>query len=110
MTASSVIEKEPKVDWSRVRSDFPILNQEVNGRPLVYLDNAATTQKPKAVIDALRHYYEHDNANVHRGIHALSERATAAYESSRRIVQRFLNARSEREIIYTRNATESINL
>ncbi|MEO6223099.1 MAG: cysteine desulfurase, partial [Vicinamibacterales bacterium] len=75
-----------------------------------YLDNAATTQKPQVVINTLRHYYEHDNANVHRGVHALSERATAAYEAARRTVQRFLNARSEREIVFTRNATEGINL
>jgi cysteine desulfurase/selenocysteine lyase len=100
----------PALDLPALRAQFPALQQLVHGKPLAYLDNAATTQKPQVVIDALRHYYEFDNANVHRGVHALSERATAAYEASRRSVQRFLNARSEREIIYTRNATESINL
>jgi len=97
-------------DVTALRAQFPALQQLVHGKPLAYLDNAATTQKPQVVIDALRHYYEHDNANVHRGVHALSERATAAYEASRRTVQKFLNARTEREIIFTRNATESINL
>jgi cysteine desulfurase/selenocysteine lyase len=105
-----VIPVAPALDVPALRAQFPALQQLVHGKPLAYLDNAATTQKPQVVIDALRHYYEHDNANVHRGVHALSERATAAYESSRLVVQRFLNARSEREIIYTRNATESINL
>jgi cysteine desulfurase / selenocysteine lyase len=100
----------PALDVLALRAQFPALQQLVHGKPLAYLDNAATTQKPQVVIDALRQYYERDNANVHRGVHALSERATAAYEASRRIVQGFLNARSEREIIYTRNATESINL
>lgn len=97
-------------DVAAVRAQFPALHQQVHGKPLVYLDNAATTQKPQVVIDALRHYYERDNANVHRGVHALSERATAAFEGARKSVQRFLNARSEREVIFTRNATESINL
>jgi cysteine desulfurase/selenocysteine lyase len=97
-------------DVARIRALFPALDQQVHGKPLVYLDNAATTQKPQMVIDALRHYYERDNANVHRGVHALSERATAAFEAARKTVQRFLNAASEREIIFTRNATESINL
>jgi cysteine desulfurase/selenocysteine lyase len=100
----------PAFDLPALRAQFPALQQLVHGKPLAYLDNAATTQKPQVVIDALRHYYEHDNANVHRGVHALSERATAAFESARLIVQRFLNARSEREIVFTRNATESINL
>ena len=90
--------------------DFPALQQQVHGQPLVYLDNAATTQKPRQVIDAIRHYYEHDNANVHRGVHALSERATEAYEGAREKVRAFLNAASVREIVFTRNATESINL
>jgi cysteine desulfurase / selenocysteine lyase len=98
------------LDVIALRSQFPALQQLVHGKPLAYLDNAATTQKPQVVIDALRRYYEFDNANVHRGVHALSERATAAFEQARRIVQRFLNAPSEREIIFTRNATESINL
>ena len=93
-----------------IRAAFPALHQQVHGKPLVYLDNAATTQKPQAVIDALRAYYEHDNANVHRGVHELSERATAAYEGAREKVRAFVNAASVREIIFTRNATESINL
>jgi cysteine desulfurase/selenocysteine lyase len=95
---------------TRVRSDFPILNQEVNGHPLVYLDNAATSQKPLAVLNCLRHYYEHDNANVHRGAHTLSVRATEAYEAVRDKVAQFIHAQSRQEIIYTRNATEAINL
>lgn len=94
----------------QVRADFPILDQEVNGKPLVYLDNAATSQKPKAVLDAIRHYYERDNANVHRGIHTLSARATAAYEAARDKVAAFVNAVSRDEIVFTRNATEAINL
>lgn len=93
-----------------VRQDFPILNQEINGHPLVYLDNAATSQKPRAVLEKLRHYYENDNANVHRGAHQLSVRATDAYEAVRGKVAKFINARSPREIVYTRNATEAINL
>ena len=97
-------------DWSTVRDDFPILHQQVNGKPLVYLDNAATAQKPRAVIDALSRFYEHDNANVHRGLHALSNRATDAYEGARARVARFINAADPAEIIFTRGTTESINL
>jgi cysteine desulfurase/selenocysteine lyase len=97
-------------DVAAVRADFPALHQRVHGRPLVYLDNAATTQKPVAVLDALRHYYEADNANIHRGVHTLSERATAAYEAARETVRAFINARSVSEIVFTRNATEAINL
>jgi cysteine desulfurase/selenocysteine lyase len=93
-----------------VRGDFPLLDRMVNGRPLAYLDNAATSQKPRAVLDAIRVYYEHGNANVHRALHTLGEEATAAYEESRGKVQRFLNARSSREIIFTRGTTEAINL
>jgi cysteine desulfurase/selenocysteine lyase len=93
-----------------VRAEFPALNQLVHGKPLVYLDNAATTQKPQAVIDAERHYYEHDNANIHRGVHTLSERATGQYEHAREAVRAFINAASVREVIFTRNATEGINL
>jgi cysteine desulfurase / selenocysteine lyase len=93
-----------------VRKDFPILNQEIHGKPLVYLDNAATSQKPKAMLDALQHYYEFDNANVHRGVHTLSARATDAYESARDKVQKFVNAAHREEIVYTRNASEAINL
>ena len=79
-------------DWNTVRQDFPILGEQVHGRPLIYFDNAATTQKPRAVLDALQHYYEHDNANVHRGLHELSSRATEAYEGARQSVARYLNA------------------
>jgi cysteine desulfurase/selenocysteine lyase len=92
------------------RNDFPILHQQVHGKPLSYLDNAATTQKPQSVIDAIVHYYRHDNANVHRGVHALSQRATDAYEGARGKVQRFLNAAGSEEIVFVRGATEAINL
>jgi cysteine desulfurase / selenocysteine lyase len=102
--------KNEKFDWAGLRADFPILHQDVHGRPLVYFDNAATTQKPRSVLDALRHYYEHDNANVHRGIHELSNRATAAFEAARAAAARFINARSAEEIIFTRGTTEGINL
>jgi len=95
---------------SLIRNDFPVLHQEVHGKPLVYLDNAATSQKPKAVLDALRNYYEQDNANVHRGVHTLSSRATDAYEGARDKVAAFVNAAYREEIIYTRNASEAINL
>jgi cysteine desulfurase/selenocysteine lyase len=97
-------------DVERVRKDFPILHQEVHGQPLVYLDNAATTQKPQAVLDAVHAYYTTDNANVHRGVHRLSERATEAYEGARERVQRFLNAADPREIVFVRGTTEAINL
>jgi cysteine desulfurase / selenocysteine lyase len=97
-------------DVQRVRADFPILARAVRGRPLVYLDNAATTQKPQAVLDALTRYYTDINANVHRGVHELSERATEAFEAARERVRRFFNASSTTEIVFTRNATESINL
>lgn len=93
-----------------VRADFPILHQQVNGHPLVYLDNAATSQKPQAVLDAMLHYYQADNANVHRGIHTLSGRATEAYEGTRDKVAAFINAASRDEIVFTRNASEAINL
>ena len=94
----------------KVRADFPILATQVHGKPLVYLDNAATTQKPRAVIDALSRYYETTNANIHRGVHSLSQRATDEFEAGREAVRRFLNAGSSREIIFTRGTTESINL
>jgi len=97
-------------DWTALRKDFPILNQKVHGKPLIYFDNAATAQKPRAVINALVHYYEHDNANVHRGIHELSNRATAAYEAARARAAKFINASSADEIIFTRGTTEGINL
>lgn len=95
---------------AKVRADFPILNELVHGKPLIYLDNAATSQKPQAVLDALLHYYQHDNANVHRGVHTLSSRATDAYEGARDKVAAFVNAASRQEIVYTRNASEAINL
>ena len=97
-------------DVQRVRRDFPILEQKVHGKPLVYLDNAATTQKPQSVLDAIIRYYSEDNANVHRGVHQLSERATEAYEQARSIAQRFLNAAGPQEIIFVRGTTEAINL
>src|ERR687897_3367183 len=93
-------------DVQKIRRDFPILSQKIHGKPLVYLDNAATTQKPKSVIDAMVRSYTEDNANIHRGVHLLSERATRAYEDSRGKVQRFLNASSPREIIFVRGTTE----
>ena len=110
---SEVIETEEhpvQPDWVSLRADFPILNQEVNGHPLIYFDNAATSQKPLPVIEALDGYYLRDNANVHRGIHTLSNRATAAYEGARARAARFLRARHPEEIIFTRGTTESINL
>jgi cysteine desulfurase/selenocysteine lyase len=97
-------------DVERVRADFPILARQVRGRQLVYLDNAATTQKPSSVIDAISNYYTGLNANVHRGVHELSERATDAYEAARERVRVFFNAAGRQEIVFTRNATESINL
>ncbi len=99
-----------KIDWSALRADFPILGQKVHGKPLIYFDNAATSQKPRAVIQSLVHYYERDNANVHRGIHELSNRATHAFENARARVAKFINARSAEEIIWTRGTTEGINL
>ena len=97
-------------DVEKIRADFPILSRKVHGLPLVYLDNAATTQKPRAVLDALTHYYTDENANIHRGVHELSQIATEAHDAARRTVQRFLNAADPAEIIFTRGATESINL
>jgi len=97
-------------DVSKVRSDFPALDQRVHGHPLVYLDNAATSQKPRSVIEALRHFYEVDCANISRGVHELGERATIAYEAARVKAQRFLNARRREEIVFVRGATEGINL
>jgi cysteine desulfurase/selenocysteine lyase len=97
-------------DVGAIRRDFPVLHQNVNGKPLVFLDNAASSQRPKQVIDAISRYYEHDHANVHRGVHTLSQRATDAFEGARETVRRFINARSTKEIIYTRGTTEAINL
>jgi len=96
--------------WDNVRADFPILHQQVNGKPLVYLDNGATSQKPRQVIDALVRYYERDNSNVHRGLHALSTRATDAYEGARARVAKFINAADPAEVLFTRGTTESINI
>jgi cysteine desulfurase/selenocysteine lyase len=98
------------LDVNKIRADFPILHQMIHGKPLVYLDNAATSQKPRAVIDAIVRYYETTNANIHRGVHFLSERATEEHDAARRTVQKFLNARSSNEIIFVRGTTEAINL
>jgi len=97
-------------DVARIRADFPILAQKIAGKPLVYLDNGATSQKPQAVIDALDHYYSVENSNIHRGVHSLSERATAAYEAAREKIRGFINATSDKEIIFVRGTTEAINL
>ncbi|MBI2067343.1 MAG: cysteine desulfurase [Deltaproteobacteria bacterium] len=97
-------------DGEKIRRDFPILTQKINGKPLVYLDSAATSQKPKMVLEAIRHYYEADNANIHRGVHTLSERATRAFEEARNKVQKFVGAKEGREIIFVRGTTEGINL
>ena len=100
----------PRLDWAAVRDLFPILSEEVGGKPLVYLDSAATSQKPRSVIDALTDYYEHTNANVHRGIHELSRRSTVAYEDARARLARFIGASRPEELIWTRGTTEAINL
>jgi len=100
----------PRLPIEAVRREFPVLDESINGRPLVYFDNAATSQKPRVVIDALVRYYEHQNSNVHRGVHALSQRATDAYEGARETVRNFLNAQHTREIVFVRGATEGINL
>ncbi|MEL6580297.1 MAG: SufS family cysteine desulfurase [Cyanobacteria bacterium J06621_12] len=101
---------QEKTLGDRVRDDFPILHQQVNDSPLIYFDSAASSQKPQAVLDALQHYYQRDNANVHRGAHTLSGRATDAYEGARDKIAQFINAASRDEIVYTRNASEAINL
>jgi cysteine desulfurase / selenocysteine lyase len=100
----------PPIDVELIRQDFPLLQQRIRGKPLVYLDNAATSQKPQSVIDAVTRFYTSENANIHRGVHYLSERATDAYDQVREKVARFLNARSSREVIFTRGTTDSINL
>ena len=97
------------IDVEKIRKDFPILDQIVNDEPLVYLDNAATTQKPKAVLEAVNRYYQEDNANVHRGVHTLAERATASYEAARETVRRFINASSAKEVLFTRGTTTGLN-
>ncbi len=109
MSALRVL-KSAEFDLLEIRREFPALHQKVHGKPLVYLDNAATTQKPKAVIDAVIQFYRSDCSNVHRAVHALSDRATNAYDAARRTVKQFINARSEREIVFVRGATEAINL
>ena len=110
MNAAVNARRPSDFDVAAIRRDFPILHQNVNGKPLVYLDNAASSQRPQSVIDAISRYYEHDHANVHRGVHTLSQRATDAYEGARETVRRFINAQSSKEIIFTRGTTESVNL
>ena len=110
LTSSPAEAPPPALDVERIREDFPILKRRVREHRLVYLDSAATTQKPRAVLDALAHYYAAGNANIHRGVYVLSEEATAAYDAAREKVRRFLNAAASREIVFTRNSTESINL
>src|SRR5687767_13667179 len=107
---SGVTPSAPALDVERIRADFPILGIKPRGKRLVYLDSAATSQKPRQVIDALTRYYEEENGNIHRGVHYLSELATIRYDETREAVRRFINARSTNEIVFTRNTTESINL
>lgn len=107
---SEIAEPIETIDVEAIRAEFPALQQRVHDHPLVYLDNAATTQKPSCVIEAMNHFYRHNNANVHRGVHALSERATADFENARETVRQFINANSTREIVFTTGATEAINL
>ncbi|MGZ8436457.1 MAG: aminotransferase class V-fold PLP-dependent enzyme, partial [Candidatus Binatia bacterium] len=107
---SDGISVSEKFDVARLRQDFPILSQKIHGKPLVYFDNGATSQKPQCVIDAIDHYYRAENSNIHRGVHHLSERATAAYEAARGKLRGFINAGSDREIIFVRGTTEAINL
>jgi cysteine desulfurase/selenocysteine lyase len=109
-SAAAVSALRGTLDVESIRNDFPILRQSIHGRALVYLDNAATTQKPQAVLDRVAQYYVEENANVHRGVHVLSERATDAYEGARDTVRRFVNAASSKEIVFVRGATEAINL
>ncbi len=116
-TVAQPIIRDPKLsqaaaglDLARIRADFPILAERINGKPLVYLDNAATSQKPLVVLDAIANYYEHMNANIHRGVHTLSVRATEAHDAARLTVKRFINAADTREVIFVRGATEAINL
>src|SRR4051812_21249427 len=110
MTLSTLAPASPALDLERVRADFPILDQEVNGHRLVYLDNAASTQKPTAVIEAIDRFYRRDNANVHRGVHELSHRATEAYEQARGKVARLLGIADEAELVWTKGTTEALNL
>jgi cysteine desulfurase/selenocysteine lyase len=110
MSANPEAVLNAELDIETVRADFPILHQEVNGRPLAYLDNAASALRPRQVLDAVSHYYSSDHANVHRGVHTLSQRATDAFEGARAKVRRFINAGSDKEIVWTRGTTEAINL
>lgn len=113
MVTSSTITKQTAdgaVDWERVRADFPLLERTVHGKPIIYLDSTATSQKPQAVLDAMDNYYRTCNANIHRGVYEISETATRRYEEARARIGRFIGAKSSKEIIYTRNATEAINL
>jgi len=110
MAMNQMVENIAAYDVEKIRQDFPVLNQQIRGKQLVYLDNAATSQKPTSVINSIVDYYQNDNANIHRGVHTLSERATLSYENARKTVQAFLNAESEKEIVFTRGATEAINL
>jgi len=107
-----ILENDTAAAWNidQIRADFPILQRQVNGQPLVYLDNAATSQKPRAVLNRLERYYREENANIHRGVHALSQEATGAYEAARATVAKFMGASDPRSCIFTRNATEAINL
>jgi cysteine desulfurase/selenocysteine lyase len=107
---SSPVQEAARLDVAKIREDFPILQQAVHGKPLVYLDNAATSHKPQVVLDAVDHFYARDNSNVHRGVHQLSERATRDYELARVAAQRFINAADAREIVFVRGTTEGINL
>jgi cysteine desulfurase/selenocysteine lyase len=110
ITSRGFAGSDPSFDVERVRRDFPLLEEKVHGRKLAYLDNAATTQKPRQVIDAMMQFYTSGCSNVHRGVHLLSERATANYESARSRLRRFINARDDREIVFVRGTTEAINL
>src|SRR2546421_5350041 len=110
VTVKTPTVKASPLDVGRIRKDFPILAQTVRGKPLVYLDNAATSQKPRQVIDSMTRVFEEHNANIHRGVYEFSERTTAAFEEARAKVARFINAPSEREVIFVRNATEGLNL
>lgn len=109
-TVTTLINKTAEFDVAKIRADFPILNEKIHGKPLVYLDNAATAQKPSHVIEVLNDYYRETNSNIHRGVHTLSEKATAQYESARNKVKDFVNAESTKEIIFVRGTTDAINL
>src|SRR3954466_11252311 len=104
------MQSKTEVNWQSIREDFSILEQQVHGKPLIYFDSAASSQKPNAVIDAISHYYRHDHANVHRGLHELSSRATDAYEEARTKVAKFLGAAQTEEVVFTRGTTEAMNL